>query len=75
MQKAKLKEYYIIDHMNPVMVKWELLVIILAVYSSWILPLDIAFKPPSLDNKNIKAFNYVIDAMFFLDIIITFRTT
>lgn len=61
--------------MNPVMVKWELIVIILAVYSSVVLPLDIAFRPPALDNKHLKAFNYVIDALFFLDIVITFRTT
>ena len=57
------------------MVKWELIVIILAVYSSIVLPLDIAFKPPSLQDLRITIFNYFIDFMFFIDIVITFRTT
>ena len=61
--------------MNPIMVKWELIVIILAVYSSIVLPLDIAFRPPSLQDKRIKIFNYFIDFMFLIDIVITFRTT
>ena len=61
--------------MNPIMVKWELIVIILAVYSSIVLPLDIAFKPPSLQDLRITIFNYFIDFMFFIDIVITFRTT
>ena len=61
--------------MNPIMVKWELIVIVLAVYSSIVLPLDIAFKPPSLQDLRITIFNYFIDFMFFIDIVITFRTT
>jgi len=75
MQRSKLKENNMIDHMNPVMVKWELIVIILAVYSSIVLPLDIAFKPPALEDYRLKVFNNVIDLLFFLDIVMTFRTT
>lgn len=61
--------------MNPVIIKWELFVILLAVYSSIILPLEIAFKPPTLDNKNFKLINHLIDLLFLIDLIITFRTT
>ena len=70
-----MKNSYIIDHMNPIMVKWELIVIILAVYSSIVLPLDIAFKPPSLSDARIKFINYGIDFLFFIDIVISFRIT
>jgi hypothetical protein len=70
-----MQRNWIFDNMNPVIIKWELFVILLAVYSSIILPLEIAFKPPTLDNKNFKLINHLIDLLFLIDLIITFRTT
>jgi hypothetical protein len=56
--------------MNPIMVKWELVVIILAVYSSIVLPLETAFSPPLLEDHRFKLINHLIDFLFIIDILI-----
>mmetsp|Transcript_11979 Transcript_11979/g.18507 ORF Transcript_11979/g.18507 Transcript_11979/m.18507 type:complete len:112 (-) Transcript_11979:400-735(-) len=60
---------------NPFRVRWDLFVMILSVWNSMIIPIELAFKPDSFSNSNLVAFNYVIDFMFFIDILLNFRTS
>ena len=61
--------------MDPWRIKWDMYIIILAIYNSICLPLQIAFNPPFLETDYISGFDNVIDVCFFLDIVLTFRTT
>lgn len=55
--------------------QWELFVIILALYNSFSIPLDLSFKPDSMQGINFILLNTLIDIMFAVDIFINFRTT
>ena len=61
--------------MNPIKIKWDLLIIILAVYNCVCLPIELAILPFIRDNPTLSTANSVIDLIFFTDMIINFRTT
>ena len=62
--------------MNPIKIKWDLLIICFAVYNSISLPLELALVPPFLaGNQHIDILNQVIDFIFFIDIVLSFRTS
>ena len=65
----------IIGHLNPYRVKWDLFVILCAIYNSIVLPLQIGFSPAFLKSNFIGKLDLVIDVCFLADIILTFRTT
>lgn len=48
---------------------------ILATWNSFSIPIEIAFEPDLAENTLYFAFNSCIDFIFFLDILVTFRTT
>lgn len=48
---------------------------IFATWNSFSIPIEIAFQPSIADSWYYLAFNTIIDLIFFLDIIVTFRTT
>ena len=74
-QKSKLKNKCIIRYHNNHRVNWDLFIIVLAIYNSIFLPLEIAFKPHFLQTDLIVLVNHMIDAIFGIDIFISFRTT
>ena len=50
-------------------------IILLAIYNSIAIPLEITFRPKSLETNTAKILNRIIDIFFGLDILISFRTT
>lgn len=51
-------------------------IIILAIYNSVFIPIEIAFEPPQLqDSTFYQVIDFLIDFIFIIDIIIGFRTT
>ena len=48
---------------------------ILATYNCFQIPVDVAFAPPSMSTMTLKVVNAVIDLLFFVDIIISCRTS
>jgi hypothetical protein len=54
---------------------WDILIISLALWICFSVPIQIAFEPASLNSKANKMFNILIDTVFLVDIIIAFRTT
>lgn len=54
---------------------WDLFVILLAIWNSYTLPVEIAFQPLFFKEPGVSFANHVIDAIFFFDIVLNFRTT
>ncbi len=52
--------------------RWDLLVIILSVENSIVTPYELAYG--DIDSPYLDAFNWVVNVIFFMDILITFRT-
>ena len=55
--------------------RWDILIILLALYNSITIPINIAFDPESLNSVGIAIFESFIDLIFFIDIMINFRTS
>ena len=49
--------------------------ILLALFNWFIIPVQVSFNPPELDNTATTVVDALIDFLFFIDIIIMFRTT
>jgi hypothetical protein len=54
--------------------RWDLIVIILSIYQAFVLPLQFSIPNTFVDLKFVEVFDVIIDYLFFLDIIINFRT-
>ena len=46
----------------------------LSLFNCFSVPIEVAFEPPFLQKSIFQFFNFVIDFVFFMDIIISFRT-
>jgi hypothetical protein len=58
---------------NPIRASWDVLIIICLVYIFLIVPLEVAFDEPS--SIGWKTLGITVDLIFWVDIIICFRTT
>ena len=54
---------------------WDFYIMLCALYNGITLPIDISFYPEWLNTGFFKAFGYIIDVTFLLDIMVNFRTT
>ena len=54
---------------------WDIVVIILSVWICLTQPFDVAFEPETFKTRIYSIFNFFIDVVFILDIILNFRTT
>jgi hypothetical protein len=54
---------------------WDIFIIICAIWNSLYIPIDIAFQPEFASHPGVITLNAVIDFTFFIDILLTFRTT
>lgn len=54
---------------------WDIVIIILALFISCVLPIEIAFNPPFLFSSTEIAIESVINLIFMIDIFINFRNT
>jgi hypothetical protein len=55
--------------------RWDILIMILAIFNCYAIPVDVAFEPPAFDNIFWILINTLIDCLFFIDLIVYFRTT
>lgn len=69
------KPKWMISYSSDTRLYWDCWIIILAIWNSLYIPYDIAFSPSISDNWLMIFFNALIDFNFFIDIILTFRTT
>ena len=61
---------YAVSPQEPWRLKWDLMVLILVIYSSIIVPYDAAFRP----DKEMKFWDWMVDLTFYADIILNFWT-
>ena len=75
-KEINLSKNLIISNLNPTLIKWDLFVIILAVYSCITIPLNLSFKPTFLsEGESVISMSTFVDICFGIDILIMFRTT
>lgn len=48
---------------------------VFSIWNGFAAPLDIAFKPEEFTTTNMVLINYLIDSLFFIDIILNFFTS
>jgi len=73
--KIKIFELYILRQDHPYHIRWDLFIILLAIWNSYSIPVDVAFEPEIFRNPSMVLINYLIDIMFLMDIILNFRTS
>lgn len=55
--------------------RWDLIIVILAIFNCFTVPLEVSFEPESMKTVPFTIVNYIVDVGFMLDLIINFRTT
>ena len=66
---------FIIRLAHPFRIKWDLFVMILATWNVFSIPFIVAFIPKFDESISLQVFNLLIDFLFFIDIVLNFRTT
>ena len=74
-EQKELYKKLIIKQNHPYRIKWDLFVIILALWNCFNSPVDIAYEPIYLRQAWVKVVNHIIDFFFIIDIILNFRTS
>ena len=54
---------------------WDLFIMLLATYNCYQIPIDVAFAPAAFGNTYFKVLHGLIDLLFLVDILVSFRTT
>jgi hypothetical protein len=54
--------------------KWDIIIIVCAIFNCLTIPLSVAFQPKFMSQLWFRILNFVIDFIFGVDIIISFRT-
>ncbi len=76
MLRNREKYKYIIKYNAKVKMGWDILIILLAIFNSLLIPVNVAFNPHFTDTYVYKLINSgVINAIFVADILINFRTS
>jgi hypothetical protein len=60
---------------QPGKTNWDLFIMILATYNCFQIPIEVAFSPESFKSFPVKFTNSMIDFLFLIDIIVSFRTS
>ena len=66
---------WIIRANDPKRINWDLVIMVFAIFNCLVIPIEIAFEPAYAKTWWYLIFNSTIDFSFFLDILVTFRTT
>lgn len=59
---------------NSYKVKWDIIVMLLAAWNTFQIPIDVSFKPESFKSSTMFWVNSFVDLCFFLDILANFRS-
>ena len=62
-------------HNNKWRIRWDLAVIVLVVYNCISIPFEVAFEQKFTEHVILDILDFIIDAIFFLDLVINFFTT
>ena len=70
----RFDKYFIVRPNDNFKSKWDLLIMFGALFNSYFVPLTVAFDGELLHSLTFLILNSIIDFIFFLDIIVSFRT-
>ena len=65
----------IFSHNSTLRMRWDLFIILLALYNCVSIPFEVAFQTKFTDHWLLTIINYCIDICFFSDVVLNFRTT
>ena len=65
---------YILRVNSQAKLRWDIVVMIIAIYNTFTISLDIAYEPEQFKSNGFRAFNYLTDIVFFVDMGLNFRT-
>jgi uncharacterized membrane protein len=71
----KIPKKYIISFDADWKNKWDISVLVLAIYSGFVIPLAFSFEPFFVNHSGVYAMTYIIDFIFLVDLILGFFTT
>jgi hypothetical protein len=66
---------FIVHYYSNNKLRWDLLIIIFAIYNSIVTPLEIAFEPPFSKSVWFRVLDLLLNAFYIADIGVNFRTT
>lgn len=64
---------YLISFNDSRRIRWDVFVMVLTLFNCFYIPFEVAFIPPII--WGFEVFNYLINLIFYIDILILFRTT
>lgn len=62
-------------HNQKAKMRWDLMIILLALYNCLSIPYEVCYGSSFTDSVGLDVFEYTIDVLFYLDIVINFWTT
>jgi hypothetical protein len=75
-KEAKMsKNYCLCKRTAKIRIRWDLFIILLAVWNAFQIPINVAFPGSFFDSGWFDILNAFIDVMFLFDILVNFRTT
>lgn len=74
-RSAEAAEYKLIFISDPLRVKWDIVIILLAVYNCLVIPYRISFNPPIENELLLNLVDIIVDLFFIVDIVLNFRTS
>ena len=71
----KIPQKYIIDYTNSRKRKFDVVILFMAVFNSFVIPIEISFNPKELEHPAYVSVAAIIDLFFILDIVLMFFTS
>jgi hypothetical protein len=68
-------QIFLLSEFGRFRTSWDVVVIILSVWICLTQPFDVVFEPDTFKTRLYSSFNFFVDGVFILDIILNFRTT
>jgi hypothetical protein len=68
-------QIFLLSEFGRFRTSWDVVVIILSVWICLTQPFDVAFEPDTFKTRLYSSFNFFVDGVFIIDIILNFRTT
>lgn len=69
------KARWILRNNSPLKVKWDLIIMLLATWNCFTIPVNVAYNPIMMQHWMFDITNSLIDILFLIDIAINFRTS
>ena len=72
---VRIPRRYMISYKSKNKNRWDLLILLFAVYNSLMIPFEQAFKSEYFENAIVKALDNIIDIVFIFDLLLMFCTS